>query len=155
MRYIASLLIFNGLSWAASSGAATSSIDIFSVKDVRNTADKLAREGKPFASQELTRYGNHYTMLAYREATGSSELHEHEADFFVVESGHATLVTGGQLTNPKTQKPGEIRGTSIEGGERHTLSAGDIVHIPAGIPHQLLIEKGKPFAYFVVKVTGQ
>lgn len=150
MRYIASLLIFSGWSWAASSG-----IDIFSVKDVRNTADKLAGEGKPFASQDLTRYGNHYTMLAYREATGSSELHEHEADFFVVENGQATLVTGGQLTNPKAQKPGEIRGTSIEGGDRHTLSAGDIVHIPAGVPHQLLIEKGKPFTYFVVKVTGQ
>ena len=150
MRYIASLLIFSGLSWAASPG-----IDIFSAKDVRNTADKLAGEGKPFASQELTRYGNHYTMLAYREATGSSELHEHEADFFVVETGQATLMTGGRLTKPKTQKPGEIRGTSIEGGKRHTVSAGDIVHIPAGIPHQLLIEKGKPFTYFVVKVTGQ
>jgi mannose-6-phosphate isomerase-like protein (cupin superfamily) len=150
MRYIASLLIFSGLSWAASPG-----IDIFSAKDVRNTADKLAGEGKPFASQELTRYGNPYTMLAYREATGSSELHEHEADFFVVETGQATLMTGGRLTNPKTQKPGEIRGTSIEGGKRHTVSAGDIVHIPAGIPHQLLIEKGKPFTYFVVKVTGQ
>ncbi|HEY6988576.1 MAG TPA: cupin domain-containing protein [Bryobacteraceae bacterium] len=150
VRYIASLLMLSGLGWAASPG-----IDIFSVKDMRSAADKLAREGKPFASQDLTRYGNHYTMLAYREATGSSELHEHEADIFVVETGDATLVTGGRVVNPKTQKPGEIRGTSIEGGERHTVSAGDIVHIPAGTPHQLLVEKGKPFTYFVLKVTGQ
>jgi quercetin dioxygenase-like cupin family protein len=35
------------------------------------------------------------------------------------------------------------------------LSTGDIVHIPAGTPHQLLLDKGKPFTYFVVKVTGQ
>jgi mannose-6-phosphate isomerase-like protein (cupin superfamily) len=150
VRYMASLLILSGLTWAASPG-----IDIFSVKDIKNTANELAAAGKPFASRDLTRYGNHYTMLAYREATGSSELHEHEADVFVVETGEATLVTGGQMVNPKTQKPGEIRGTSIQGGERHTLSAGDIVHIPAGTPHQLLIEKGKPFTYFVVKVTGQ
>jgi quercetin dioxygenase-like cupin family protein len=64
-------------------------------------------------------------------------------------------LTGGKVVNPKTIKPGEIRGTSISGGERHTLSTGDIVHIPAGVPHQILLEKGKPFTYFVVKVTGQ
>ncbi len=150
MKYIAGLLVFGGLAWAASS-----EVDIYSVKDLRSMTDKLARKGTPFAAQDIARYGNHYTMLAYREATGSAEVHEHEADFFVVESGDATIVTGGKLVNPKTQKPGEIRGASIDGGERHALAAGDIVHIPAGTPHQLLIEKGKPFAYFVVKVTGQ
>jgi len=150
VKYIAGLLVFGGLAWAASS-----QVDIYSVKDLRNMTDKLAQKGKPFASQDIARYANHYTMLAYREATGSSELHEHEADIFVVESGEAAIVTGGKIVNPKTQKPGEIRGTSIDGGERHTLATGDIIHIPAGTPHQLLIQKGKPFAYFVVKVTGQ
>jgi mannose-6-phosphate isomerase-like protein (cupin superfamily) len=150
MKYIASLLAIGGLAWAASS-----QVDIYTVKDIENRAHQLASEKKPFAAQDIARYGNHYTMLAYREATGSSELHEHEADIFVVENGDATLVTGGKMVNPKTQKTGEIRGTSIEGGERHTLSTGDIVHIPAGVPHQLLLEKGKPFTYFVVKVTGQ
>ena len=75
-------------------------------------------------------------MLAYREATGSAEVHEHEADIFVVESGEATIVTGGKLVDGHAQKPGEIRGTSIDGGERHPLAAGDIIHIPAGVPHQ-------------------
>lgn len=115
----------------------------------------LAQKRTPFASQELVRYGNHYTMLALREATGSSELHEHEADIFVIQGGAATLVTGGKMVNPHTTTPGEIRGSSIEGGERHRIASGDIVHIPAGTPHQLLVEKGEPFTYFVVKVTGQ
>jgi mannose-6-phosphate isomerase-like protein (cupin superfamily) len=94
-------------------------------------------------------------MLAHREATGSSEVHEHEADIFIVESGDATIVTGGSLVNPHKEKEGEMRGTSISGGERHPLGPGDVVHIPAGIPHQLLIDKEKPFTYFVVKVAGQ
>jgi mannose-6-phosphate isomerase-like protein (cupin superfamily) len=150
LKYISSFLIFAGLAWAASSH-----VDIYTVKDIQNRANQLASEKKPFASADLARYGNHYTMLAYREATGSSELHEHEADIFVVENGDATLLTGGNVVNPKTIKPGEIRGTSITGGERHSISTGDIVHIPAGVPHQVLLEKGKPFTYFVVKVTGQ
>ena len=150
MKYIASLLVFGGLAWAASS-----QVDIYTVKDIQSRANKLAAEKKPFASEDIARYGNHYSMLAYREATGASELHEHEADIFVVENGTGTLLTGGEVVNAKTVKPGEIRGTSITGGERHAVSAGDIVHIPAGVPHQILLKKGKPFTYFVVKVTGQ
>lgn len=130
-------------------------VDLYSASDLKAAEQKLAQKKEPFASQELARYGNHYTMLAHREATGSSEVHEHEADIFVVETGEATIVTGGKVINPKTQKPGEIRGSSITGGERHRLASGDIIHIPAGVPHQLLIEKGQPFTYFVVKVTGQ
>lgn len=140
---------------SAVSVAAQSRVDIYSAKDMHAAGDKLAQKRAPFASENLSRYGNHYTMLAFREATGSSELHEHEADIFFVESGEATILTGGKIVNGHTEKTGEIRGSSIQGGERHVLAAGDIIHIPAGVPHQVLISKGEPFTYFVVKVTGQ
>jgi mannose-6-phosphate isomerase-like protein (cupin superfamily) len=130
-------------------------VDVYSVKDLEALGQKLSQKRTQFASQELERYGNHYTMLAFREKTGSSEVHEHEADVFVVVSGEATLVTGGKVVNPRTERAGEIRGTSIEGGENHKIGTGDIMHIAAKTPHQLLIENGKPFTYFVVKVTGQ
>jgi len=129
-------------------------VDIYTGKDLQALSEALAKEGKPFASRDLVRYGNHYTMMAMRETTGSSEVHEHEADIFVVETGSATVVTGGTMVDPHTQKQGEIRGTSISGGQRHRLEAGDIIHIPAGVPHQLLVEKA-PFNYFVIKVMGQ
>lgn len=118
-------------------------------------ARELSQKRTQFAGQDLARYGNHYLMLAQREATGSAEVHEHEADIFVIEAGQAVLITGGKMVNAHTEKPGEIRATSIEGGEKHEVSSGDIIHIPAGVPHQLQIEKTKPFTYFVVKVTGQ
>lgn len=130
-------------------------VDIYSAQDLGAMSEKLPQKRAPFAAQDLARYGNHYTMLARRDATGSAEVHEHEADFFVVQGGEATLVTGGKLVNGHTEKPGEIRGSSIQDGERHRVAAGDIIHIPAGVPHQLLIEKGRPFTYFVIKVTGQ
>lgn len=134
-------------------GAAT--VDIIPAKELQGVGDKLAAKKAPFASENLKRWGNHYTMLAYREATGSSELHEHEADLFVIQSGEGTLVTGGKLVGSHVEKPGELRGTSIAGGEKHTFGPGDVVHIPAGTPHQMLVEKGKTVTYFVVKVTGQ
>lgn len=130
-------------------------VDIYTNKDLAGVAQALTPKEAGFADKALGRYSNHYFLLAKRERTGSSELHEHEADVFVVQSGAATIITGGKIVKGKATKPGEIRGTGIEGGERHPLAKGDVIHIPAGTPHQLLLTKGEPFVYFVVKVTGQ
>lgn len=135
--------------------AADRPVDIYSVNQLAQMVQTLAHKQGRFASQDLAKYSNHYTILAVRHGTGAAELHEHEADFFIIESGQATLIIGGKIVDPRAQKNGETRGTSIQGGERHQLQAGDIVHIPAGTPHQLLIETSQPFAYFVLKVTGQ
>jgi mannose-6-phosphate isomerase-like protein (cupin superfamily) len=148
LKYIALLCL-------AAAGMRAATIDIIPAKELQGVGDKLAAKKAPFASENLKRWGNHYTMLAYREATGSSELHEHEADLFVIESGDGVLLTGGKLVGSHVEKPGELRGTSIAGGEKHTFGPGDVIHIPAGTPHQMLIDKGKTVTYFVVKVTGQ
>ena len=153
MRILSTCTIL--LSAAFCLNAADNKVDIYTPKEMKAVGEKLSKKGGQFVSQELTRWGNHYTMLAHREQTGSSEVHQHEADIFVVEEGEASILTGGTLVNSKTEKAGELRGSSLTGGERHPLSAGDIIHIPAGVPHQLLVEKGKPFTYFVIKVTGQ
>lgn len=145
MKFIAFMLL-------ASACMAGAEVDIYTPSDIQGMTDKLAHKGTPFSSESLKQYGSHYTMLAHREATGSSEVHEKEADFFVITSGSGTLVTGGSLVKPHTEKPGELRGTSISGGEKHPVSQGDIIHIPAGVPHQLLVTKGQPVTYFVVKV---
>ncbi len=149
------LLISSLTAFSLASAVSAATVDIYTTNEIQAMSQALATKRTSFASRDLARYGNHYLMLAYREETGSSELHQSEADIFIVESGSATIVTGGKLLSGHTVKTGEIRGSGIEGGERHALAAGDIIHIPAGTPHQLLIEKSKPFSYFVVKVSGQ
>jgi mannose-6-phosphate isomerase-like protein (cupin superfamily) len=133
---------------------ASTDVDVYSAQDLHAISQKLAARNSNFASQPLEKYGNHYTMVAFREQTGSAEVHETEADVFVVIDGTAGLITGGKLVNAHTDKAGELRGTSIEGGKRQTVEKGSIIHISAGVPHQLIVDNG-PFTYFVVKVTGQ
>jgi mannose-6-phosphate isomerase-like protein (cupin superfamily) len=134
---------------------ASSQVDIYSPKDLQATKAKLAETHPSFKSESLKNYGNHYTMLAYREATGSAELHEHEADILVFQDGEGTLITGGKLVDAHTEKPGEIRAKSITGGEKHAFGPGYVIHVPAGVPHQVVLGKGGKVSYFVVKVTGQ
>jgi len=104
------------------------------------------------ATERLADFGNHYILGAHREGSGEAEYHESEADIFVVESGNATLIVGGQLQNGKTTAAGEMRAPSIQGGTRQKLSPGDVVHIPPKTAHQVLLDPGSQFTYFVVKV---
>lgn len=127
----------------------------WSSSDLKGMGEKLAAKGGKFASQQLEKFANHYTMLAHREANGDAELHQTEADLFVVESGNATLIVGGQMVDGKTTAANEVRGPSIEGGVKKALGPGDIVHIPAKTPHQVLLDGSRQFTYFVMKVGGQ
>ncbi|MBI4875019.1 MAG: hypothetical protein HY822_10350 [Acidobacteria bacterium] len=105
------------------------------------------------ATEQLGKFGRHSAMVAYREASGEAEVHETVADIFVVSAGEATLVVGGKVVGGKSTGPGEIRGTSIEGGVKKKLLPGDVAHIPANTPHQVVLAPGaKPFTYMIVKI---
>jgi quercetin dioxygenase-like cupin family protein len=62
-------------------------------------------------------------------------------------------VYGGSLVDGKTTAPNEMRAASIAGGMEKKLAPGDVVTIPPKVAHQLKIDPGKEFTYFVVKVT--
>lgn len=85
-----------------------------------------------------------------REQPGMAEIHTQDADIVHVLEGTATLVTGGTAVNAKSTGEGELRGERIEGGETHRLSKGDVIIVPAGVPHWFQ-EVSKPFLYYVVK----
>ncbi len=122
--------------------------------ELKQIGEKLAPkvDQNKVATQVLANYGNHNMMVAHREASGQAELHETQADIFVVQSGEGTLVVGGTVVDPKTVSPHEVRGTSIKDGETKRLSPGDIIHIPAKTPHQVMVPAGQQITYFVVKV---
>jgi mannose-6-phosphate isomerase-like protein (cupin superfamily) len=117
-------------------------------------ATKASGDAHHLATQPLGSFANEYFLLAHREADGEAEWHENEADVFVVESGSATLIVGGTMPNAQTTAAHEKRAAGIAGGVKHKLSQGDVVRIPARTAHQLLVEKGGKFDYFVVKVKG-
>jgi glc operon protein GlcG len=88
-----------------------------------------------------------------RAAPGEVEYHEQTADIMHVVAGTATVRTGGQLVAPRTVTPGELRAASTDGGTDHDLAPGDVLVVPAGVPHQFTAVSD-PFHYLVVKVEG-
>jgi len=104
------------------------------------------------ARETLADYGDHRFRRLYRDADGLPEQHDQIIDVVIVQSGEGTLLLGGKMINAKVSGvAGEYLGTGIEGGERHPLGAGDVVHIPAKIPHSFLVPQGKHITYVLVK----
>jgi len=134
--------------------ATPAGVSVWTAAELKAHSEKLASKlnEQKGAFETLATFGNHLTMIAHREADGSAEIHETQVDFFFVQSGTATLVYGGEVPDAKTTAPNERRGAAVKGGERRTLGPGDVVHIPARVPHQLLVSAGKEFTYFVIKV---
>jgi mannose-6-phosphate isomerase-like protein (cupin superfamily) len=98
-------------------------------------------------------FGNHLLEITHREKDGRAELHKIKADVMVIQSGTATLISGGEVIDPAPTAPNEIQGSGIKGGEKHTVSPGDVIEIPAGVPHQFLLAPGTQITYLVVKVV--
>ena len=113
---------------------------------------KLAAEGDGSAGEVLKEYPRHFTVISFRNRDGEAELHENFADIFYILDGQVTLLTGGAIAGTRTVGPGEIRGDAVAGGGRQLLRGGDVAHVPAGTPHQMLVAANETVTFFVVKV---
>jgi mannose-6-phosphate isomerase-like protein (cupin superfamily) len=110
-------------------------------------------KGVPPVGTTRAGFGEFTVIEAHRDGNGRVEVHQTMADLMVVQSGGATLVTGGEVVDPVTTGPNEIGGSAIKGGVSRVLQVGDVVEIPPGVPHQYFIEKGGQITYLLVKVA--
>ena len=121
--------------------------------DTRGAALAKRLDAQKVASEVVATDGNRTFMVAHREGSGLAEIHDTQADIMVISRGEVTMVYGGKVVDGKTTAPGETRGPSIAGGTEVKLGPGDILHIPAGVPHQMKLAPGAQVTYFVTKVV--
>jgi hypothetical protein len=93
------------------------------------------------ASKEITHrfFGEKGYNMEVRRLVGSQPILQHakKSDFMVIQDGEGTFMSGGELVDGKAQgeDQGDLRGTSIRGGVSRVLKTGDVMFVPAGLPH--------------------
>ncbi|MGA9670003.1 MAG: hypothetical protein WBQ94_12395 [Terracidiphilus sp.] len=144
------LMVFGIPALAQSTGKA----QVFRGTDVHDQLAQLVEQAKAKGSSgsTLADYGTHAIKLSARTASGGAEIHAHYDDVMVVTEGSATLITGGTVVDGQTGADGETHGAGIKDGVSQTITVGDVVHVPAGVPHQLVIAPGTTYSSLVVKV---
>jgi mannose-6-phosphate isomerase-like protein (cupin superfamily) len=113
-----------------------------------------AKAGTGSAGITLANYNGHYTMLTARTKSGGAEMHGKFADFLIVVDGEGTELTGGTIVDRREKPNGEVGGTRLEGATAHALHKGDVIHIPAGTPHQAIEAPGQSITIYVIKVEA-
>ena len=113
--------------------------------DHEKVTTAFAKGGPLVTAQDLLVSGSH------RDKAGQVEVHDKETDVIYVIEGEATFVTGGEMIGGKVTKAGQSLGTDIKGGDTHRLSKGDVIVVPAGVPHWFK-EVPHSVSYYVVKV---
>ncbi len=130
-------------------------VRVWKSTDIDSKGAALAKklDAQKVASEVIAADGNRTFMVAHREGSGLAEVHDTQADIMVISKGQVTMVYGGTVVDGKTTAPGETRGPAIKGGTEVKLGPGDVLHIPAKVPHQMKLEPGTQVTYFVTKVV--
>jgi hypothetical protein len=130
---------------------------IWKASDLKGHDQELSKHvGADHSSREtLADYGDHRFRMLYRDADGNPEQHDEIIDIVMVQSGEGELQMGGTIVGKRSTTPGEYVGTRLDGGDRHPLASGDVVHIPAGIPHAFLVRPGQHITYVLLKIPSK
>jgi len=93
-------------------------------------------------------------ILAQRRGAGEAEVHEKTNHVFIIVEGEATFVTGGTLVGARPTSPGQLRASSIQGGQTYRLTKGDVITIPAKTPHWWKEVSTQTVAYYAVNMEN-
>ena len=118
--------------------------------DSEKVAAALSGGGRGIVGPLVT--AKDYTVSGVkRTKPGEVEIHAHETDIFYVTDGDATFMIGGTIVGAKKTAPGQTRGTDLHSAQTIHLKKGDVITIPAGVPHWFK-DVSPSISYLTIKV---
>lgn len=117
--------------------------------------DKAKSERKgdaPMVAEPILLMAPYRAQLEYRPATAPAASHDKDAELFVVLQGTGAIVTGGTLVDEKRVNANNSSGSSIAGGHSQAVAQGDVLIVPATVPHQVIPGGGEPIVVMTMHV---
>jgi len=102
------------------------------------------------SSDEQTTY-----LLVRRTTSSKPEVHARWDDLVIVRSGAGAIVMGDSLVGSSYRAGGERVGGRFTRSYEVVVRAGDIVRIPAAVPHAFVVSGTEPLEYLVIKQRRQ
>ena len=105
----------------------------FPLAEIEATIKEMDADGR--STVRLLEGGSYNVNIRRLRGGETALMHPQTTDVYVVREGSGTLVTSGQIVDATGQPVNGQRGAAIRGGIERVISAGDLVFIPAGVPH--------------------
>ena len=94
-------------------------------------------------------------LLVRRTESSKPEVHARWDDIVLVRSGTGAIETGDSLIGSEYRGPGERAGGKFGKTYQLIVRAGDVVRIPAAVPHAFIVSGTAPLEYLVIKQRRQ
>jgi uncharacterized RmlC-like cupin family protein len=95
--------------------------------------------------------GTATVLMVRRDQPGEIELHTAQNDVLVAHDGRARVLIGDKVEGAHEVSPGEWRGGKMSGAHSYSMAPGDVLWIPAGLPHQVIVPAHGSFNYLAMK----
>jgi mannose-6-phosphate isomerase-like protein (cupin superfamily) len=110
---------------------------------------------KPNISQMIVGVPPYLANLEYRAIAGApASIHDKEDELMYVIDGAGTLTMGGALVNGTRTNPTNQSGSSIQGGTSTHITIGEVIMVPAGVPHQIAPDSGSAMVVMTFHVPA-
>jgi mannose-6-phosphate isomerase-like protein (cupin superfamily) len=93
--------------------------------------------------------------LVRRKVSGNPEVHARWDDLMIIRSGTGAIITGDSLVGSAYRAPGERAGGHFNKSYEIVLHAGDVIRIPAAVPHEVVVSGNQPLEYLLIKQRRQ
>lgn len=157
---VASIVLALSISAAASAQTAQASLPepsgFASQADVQAQLREMLGAMKPdqgFAWRPLVRDGANVAAIEIWKKPGRPAVHPSESEYAIVLEGAGVLLSGGVLIDPAARNAGLVEGSRIEGGATRPLAPGDVILVPAGVPHWFGVT-GERLVLLGIKLPG-
>ena len=131
-------------------------VDIIPGNGIDDTGRRLASARATLGETLLTSTDEQTTfLLVHRTVSSKPEVHARWDDVLVIRGGTGAVLVGDSLVGSRLRAPGERIGGALVDTFRVVLQAGDIVRIPATVPHAIIASPKAPLDYLVIKERRQ
>lgn len=128
---------------AAAANADRPYISAAEIADRSAKAEAAAKSKTPYNGGPLLAAGSFRANMEWRDAPATAvNIHETDAELFVVVEGNGTMTLGGTLVNP-TRNGTNLSAASVTGGKQYKLAKGDMVLVPENTAHAVTAVDGK------------
>jgi mannose-6-phosphate isomerase-like protein (cupin superfamily) len=95
----------------------------------------------------------HDISIVHREGYTQPEIHELKWDLYVILDGSGTVLVGGERVGWVDGRPAEEQRPGLAGAQAFRVTEGDLVHVPARVWHQVVLEPGARMTYALINVN--
>ena len=128
-------------------------VNLLRATEMRRALERLNPEarGVMFSSSQDKRA---QFILNRRTGASEPELHADWDDILIFQSGIGTLRFGGRLYGARALGDKERRGGQLDNELVTEVEPGDVLRVPAGVPHQIEPLGDAPLVYLVMKLKA-